>query len=44
MNIMQVKLIKDCSQMSPLRFLNDGDVVELEIEKIGVISNKVTRR
>jgi 2-keto-4-pentenoate hydratase/2-oxohepta-3-ene-1,7-dioic acid hydratase in catechol pathway len=27
-----------------LRFLNDGDVVELEIEKIGVISNKVTRR
>lgn len=27
-----------------LRFLNDGDVVELEIENIGVISNKVIRR
>jgi 2-keto-4-pentenoate hydratase/2-oxohepta-3-ene-1,7-dioic acid hydratase in catechol pathway len=27
-----------------LRFLNDGDVVELEIEHIGVISNKVVRR
>jgi 2-keto-4-pentenoate hydratase/2-oxohepta-3-ene-1,7-dioic acid hydratase in catechol pathway len=27
-----------------LRFLNDGDVVELEIEKIGVISNKVIKR
>ena len=27
-----------------LRFLNDGDVVELEIEHIGVISNKVIRR
>lgn len=27
-----------------LRFLAEGDVVELEIEKIGVISNKVTRR
>ena len=27
-----------------LRFLNDGDIVELEIEKIGVISNKVTRQ
>lgn len=27
-----------------LRFLNDGDTVELEIEKIGVISNKVIRR
>ena len=27
-----------------LRFLSDGDVVELEIEKIGVISNKVTRQ
>ena len=26
-----------------LRFLNDGDTVELEIEKIGVISNKVIR-
>ena len=26
-----------------LRFLNDGDVVELEVEKIGVISNKVIR-
>jgi 2-keto-4-pentenoate hydratase/2-oxohepta-3-ene-1,7-dioic acid hydratase in catechol pathway len=26
-----------------LRFLAEGDVVELEIEKIGVISNKVTR-
>ncbi|MDC0995996.1 fumarylacetoacetate hydrolase family protein [Pseudomonadales bacterium] len=27
-----------------LRFLNDGDIVELEVEKIGVISNKVTRQ
>jgi 2-keto-4-pentenoate hydratase/2-oxohepta-3-ene-1,7-dioic acid hydratase in catechol pathway len=27
-----------------LRFLNDGDIVELEVEKIGVISNKVIRR
>ena len=27
-----------------LRFLNDGDIVELEIEKIGVISNKVIKR
>ena len=27
-----------------LRFLNDGDVVELEIEHICVISNKVVRR
>lgn len=27
-----------------LRFLNDGDVVELETEHIGVISNKVVRR
>ena len=27
-----------------LRFLNDGDMVELEVEKIGVISNKVTRQ
>ena len=27
-----------------LRFLNDGDIVELEVEKIGVIWNKVTRR
>jgi 2-keto-4-pentenoate hydratase/2-oxohepta-3-ene-1,7-dioic acid hydratase in catechol pathway len=27
-----------------LRFLNDGDVVELEIEKIGIISNKVIKR
>ena len=27
-----------------LRFLNDGDVVELEIEKIGVTSNKVIKR
>jgi 2-keto-4-pentenoate hydratase/2-oxohepta-3-ene-1,7-dioic acid hydratase in catechol pathway len=26
-----------------LRFLNDGDIVELEIEKIGVISNKVVK-
>lgn len=26
-----------------LRFLNDGDTVELEIEKIGVISNKIIR-
>ena len=26
-----------------LRFLNDGDIVELEVEKIGVISNKVIR-
>ncbi|MFQ3263383.1 MAG: 2-keto-4-pentenoate hydratase/2-oxohepta-3-ene-1,7-dioic acid hydratase in catechol pathway [Porticoccaceae bacterium] len=27
-----------------LRFLSDGDIVELEVEKIGVISNKVIRR
>ena len=27
-----------------LRFLKDGDIVELEVEKIGVISNKVIRR
>jgi len=27
-----------------LRFLNDGDIVELEVEKIGVISNKIIRR
>jgi 2-keto-4-pentenoate hydratase/2-oxohepta-3-ene-1,7-dioic acid hydratase in catechol pathway len=27
-----------------LRFLNDGDIVELEIEKIGIISNKVIKR
>ena len=27
-----------------LRFLRDGDIVELEVEKIGVISNKVIRR
>ena len=27
-----------------LCFLNDGDIVELEVEKIGVISNKVIRR
>ena len=27
-----------------LRFLNDGDIVELEVEKIGVISNTVIRR
>ena len=27
-----------------LRFLNEGDIVELEVEKIGVISNKVIRR
>ena len=27
-----------------LRFLNDGDIVELEVEKIGVTSNKVIRR
>jgi 2-keto-4-pentenoate hydratase/2-oxohepta-3-ene-1,7-dioic acid hydratase in catechol pathway len=27
-----------------LRFLNDGDIVELEIEQIGVISNKVIKR
>ncbi|MEP1470183.1 MAG: fumarylacetoacetate hydrolase family protein [Halieaceae bacterium] len=27
-----------------LHFLNDGDLVELEVEKIGVISNKVIRR
>ena len=27
-----------------LRFLSDGDIVELEVEKIGVISNKVKRR
>ena len=26
-----------------LRFLNNGDIVELEVEKIGVISNKVIR-
>ncbi|MDG1522771.1 MAG: fumarylacetoacetate hydrolase family protein [Hellea sp.] len=26
-----------------LRFLNDGDIVELEIEKIGIISNKVIK-
>ena len=26
-----------------LRFLNDGDIVELEIDKIGVISNKVCK-
>ena len=26
-----------------LRFLNDGDIVELEVEKIGVISNKVIK-
>ena len=26
-----------------LRFLNDGDIVELEVEKIGVISNRVIR-
>jgi 2-keto-4-pentenoate hydratase/2-oxohepta-3-ene-1,7-dioic acid hydratase in catechol pathway len=27
-----------------LRFLNDGDIVELEIDQIGVISNKVIKR
>jgi len=27
-----------------LRFLNDGDIVELEIEKIGIVSNKVIKR
>jgi 2-keto-4-pentenoate hydratase/2-oxohepta-3-ene-1,7-dioic acid hydratase in catechol pathway len=27
-----------------LRFLSDGDIVELEVEKIGIISNKVIRR
>ena len=27
-----------------LRFLNNGDIVELEVEKIGVISNKVIRQ
>jgi len=27
-----------------LRFLNNGDIVELEVEKIGVISNKVIRK
>ena len=27
-----------------LRFLNDGDIVELEVEKIGVISKKIIRR
>jgi 2-keto-4-pentenoate hydratase/2-oxohepta-3-ene-1,7-dioic acid hydratase in catechol pathway len=27
-----------------LRFLSEGDIVELEVEKIGVISNKVIRR
>jgi 2-keto-4-pentenoate hydratase/2-oxohepta-3-ene-1,7-dioic acid hydratase in catechol pathway len=26
-----------------LRFLNDGDIVELEIDKIGIISNKVIK-
>lgn len=26
-----------------LRFLNHGDIVELEVEKIGVISNRVIR-
>ena len=30
--------------LEQLRFLNDGDIVELEIEKIGVISNKVIKR
>jgi 2-keto-4-pentenoate hydratase/2-oxohepta-3-ene-1,7-dioic acid hydratase in catechol pathway len=33
---------KGCG-LEHLRFLAEGDVVELEIEKIGVISNKVTR-
>jgi len=27
-----------------LRFLNDGDIVELEIENIGIVSNKVIKR
>jgi 2-keto-4-pentenoate hydratase/2-oxohepta-3-ene-1,7-dioic acid hydratase in catechol pathway len=27
-----------------LRFLNDGDIVELEIDQIGVISNKIIKR
>ena len=27
-----------------LRFLNNGDIVELEVEKIGVISNKVIKK
>jgi 2-keto-4-pentenoate hydratase/2-oxohepta-3-ene-1,7-dioic acid hydratase in catechol pathway len=27
-----------------LSFLNDGDIVELEIDQIGVISNKVIKR
>ena len=36
--------VGNCCGMELGRFLEDGDVVELEVEKIGVLKNKVERQ